>query len=211
MYEISMDELHNLWFECRSAAKYARAHYEDFATRKHTHTLYGGIGYALGAEIPSKFTPQKAKKLSTKTRRENYTMYELDDAYNVLRTVYMYHFTQIDCIYHHFDLNGLSYAYPFRGDGKDLYTDEIAVLKKSAGKPIMFACASKPLLFVQFYEYMENGKMKVSTYRYWPTAKTTEHGYPVDRNAPLDALNCPVSRHETEEVPCLVDFENLLK
>ena len=210
MYEISMDELHQLWMEFRKAAKYAREHYEDFATRKHTYTLYGDVGYALGVEIPSNFTPQKARKLSTKTRRKNYTMYELDDAFRVLRTAYIVKYTEFDCIYHHFDWNGTSYAYPFRGNGKQLYTDEIAVLKKSDEKPTMFACASKPLLFVQFYEYLENGKMNVSTYRYWPTAKITEHGYPVDRNAPLDALNCPVSRHETVETPEFVDFAKWL-
>ena len=206
-----MDELHQLWQEFRWAAQYARSHYDDFATREHVYTLYGGEAYAIGVEIPSRFVPQTARRLTKKTRRKNYAIYELDEDFRVLRTIHMINYTRIDCTYHHFELNGMTYAYPFRGNGKALYTDEISVLKKANGKPIMFACASKPLLFVQFYEYLESGKMNVSTYRYWPTAKHTEHGYPVDRNAPLDALNCPVSRHETEEVPCLVDFENLLK
>lgn len=208
MYEIGIDELQQLFIEARVVAKYAWEHYEDFASREHTYTLYGPEAYDLGASVPSSLTPIRARKLLKSTRRKNYVIYELDASYNVLRTIHMLDYTKVDCTYHHFDLDGIKYAYPFRGNGRGMYTDKITVQKYSGGLPVYYAIAANNLLFAQFYEYPEPNKMVVSTYRYFPTAQITMHGYPVDWNAPIGAPNSPVQRHCREEVPAYIEFSS---
>ena len=206
MYEIGIDELHQLFAEARKAAEYARGHYEDFASREHSYTLYGPESYNLGASVPSAITSTRARKLLKKTRRKNHVIYELDSAYRVLRTIHMIDYTRTDCTYHHFELDGTQYAYPFRERDSRLYTDKISVLKYDQGRPVYYAIVAKNLLFCQFYEYPEPDKMIVSTYRYWPTAEYTMYGLPTDRNAPIGAMNSPVQRHSTVETPVEIDF-----
>lgn len=208
MYEIGIDSLSQLLEDGRTAAEYAWKHYEELAKRKHSHTLYGPYAYDIGACIPSKMTPKRARKLTPSTRRKDYLIYQLDEEYNVIRTISMMDYSKVDCVYHHFELNGVWYAYPFRGEEKALYKDTTAILKFSDGKPVYFGLASRNLLFAQFYEYVSSEKMIVSTYRYWPTAKFTQYGYPADREAPLGALNSPVDFHCTEEVSEYIDFSH---
>lgn len=208
MYEIGIDGLHQLLLEARAAAKYAREHYDAFASREHAHTLYGPSADRLGASIPSSFTPIRARKLLKNTRRRNYVIYELDSAYKVLRTIHMLDYTKTDCTYHHFELNGVTYAYPFRGNGGGMYNDEISVLKYSSGRPVYYASVASNFLFAQFYEYPVPEKMLVSTYRYWPTATHTQYGHPVDWNVPLGALNSPVQRYCKEEIPEYIEFSH---
>lgn len=206
MYEIGVEELHQLFLEARSAAKYAWEHYEDLASREHTFTLYGPEAYDIGASVPSALTPIRARKLLKSTRRKNHVIYELDSSYHVLRTVHMIDYTRPDCTYHHFELNGIQYAYPFRERGNCMYTDKITVLKYDHGRPVYYAIVSRGLLFAQFYEYPEPDKMIVSTYRYFHTAKTTPYGLSVDWNAPIGTMSSPVQRHCTEETPVEIDF-----
>lgn len=211
MYEIKIEGLQQLLTEARSAAAFARERYEEFAARKHTYTLYGPSAHSLGASIPSSYTPTRARKLLKTTRRRDYIVYELDEEYKVLRTVHMLDYTYPDYTYHHFELNGVSYAYPFRCRVGDLYNDKIAVMKYSANNPVYFAIASENLLFSQFYEYLSPKKMIVSTYRFFPKAKYTQYGFPVDWNAPIGELNSPVQRKCKEEVPQLIDFSQWFK
>lgn len=206
MYEIGVAELHQLFVEAREAAKYAREHYDDFASREHTYTLYGPEAYDIGASVPSVLTPTRARKLLKSTRRKNYIIYELDSGYRVLRTIHMIDYTRTDCTYHHFELEGIQYAYPFRERDGRMYTDKITVLKYDKGRPSYYAIVARNLLFAQFYEYPEHDKMIVSTYRYWPNGKYTLLGLPVDWNAPIGELNSPVERHCTEEAPIEIDF-----
>lgn len=211
MYEIGIDGLQQLLSEARSAAKYAREHYRDFASRKHTYTLYGPDAYDIGASVPSRIVPSRARKLLKSTRRKDYLVYELDKNYKILRTIHMLDYTKVDCTFHHFELNGVSYAYPFRGSGNGIYNDAIYATKYSSDKPIYYAVVRSNYLFAQFYEYSASDQMIVSTYRYSPNAKYTIHGYPVDHNAPIGALNSPVQRHCTEEVPEYIDFSQWFK
>ena len=211
MYEIGIAELHQLFLEAREAAKYAREHYEDFASREHTYTLYGPEAYDLGASVPSALTSTRARKLLKSTRRKNYVMYELDCDYKVLRTIHMIDYTRTDCTYHHFELDGIHYAYPFRERDDRLYTDKITVIKYEQGRPVYYAIVANKLLFAQFYEYMEPDKMVVSTYRYWPNGSHTLFGFPVDWDAPIGAMNSPVQRHCREEPLVEVDFSKWLK
>lgn len=208
MYEIDTEGLHQLLLEARSGVEYAWEHYDELAAREHTYTLYGPHTARLGASIPSSFTPVKARKLLKTTRRKNYLIYELDSSYNVLRTIHMLDYTKFDCTFHHFELNGVTYAYPFRKNEKKMYNDAICVLKFAEGNPVYYACAYSSFLFAQFYEYPAPEKMLVSTYRYWTNATHTQYGYPVDRNAPIGALNSPVQRHCQEEVPAYIEFSH---
>ena len=155
--------------------------------------------------------PIQARILKKTTRRKNHLVYQLDNEYKVLRTVHVLDYTKIDCTYHHFELDGVSYAYPFRGDTNELYNDAIYVLKYINEVPVYYAVGYRNLLFAQFYEYPSSDKMIVSTYRYWPTANVTMHGCPVDRNAPVGAPNSPIQYHRTEEVPAYIDFSHWLK
>lgn len=211
MYDIGVAELHQLFTEARKAAEYAREHYEDFASREHTYTLYGPEAYDLGASVPSSLTPTRARKLLKSTRRKNYVIYELDRAYQVLRTIHMIDYTRTDCTYYHFELDGVHYAYPFRGRDNRLYTDKITVLKYEEGRPVYYAIVANNLLFAQFYEYLEPNSMVVSTYRYWPNGAYTLFGLPVDWDAPIGAINSPVQRHCKEEPLVDIDFSKWLK
>lgn len=208
MYEIGIEGLHQLLVESRRAAKYAQEHYDLLAARENSYTLYGPDAHGIGASVPSKIVPTTARKLSQSTRRKNHFVYEFDKKYNLLRTVHVLDYNKIDCTYHHFDLNGVCYAYPFSGNSNEMYNDAIYVLKYEDNQPIYYAVGRKNFLFAQFYEYPAPDRMIVSTYRYWPTAEFTMHGYPVDWNAPIGALNSPVQRHCTEEVPGYVDFSH---
>ena len=212
MYELNRSDLNTSLQEYLKAAEYARKHYAELAKRRHVYTLYGGDTYAIGVQIPSKFIHKASRKLVKSTRRQNYAVYQLDENYNVLRTIHMLeHGNKIDCTYHHFELNGIHYAYPFRGDTDEEYTGEIAVLKYSQGKPICFALASNGQLVTEFYTYSSPDSMLVSTYMYHVTAKTSYYGLPVDPNAPINAKNSNIMHYCNEQQPYLVDFSQYFK
>ena len=208
MYEIEIEKIQQLMYDARCAAKYARAHYEEFASRTHSYTLYGPDAYDIGASVPSSIVPPRARRLLKTTRRKNYLVYELNENYEILRTIHMLNYTMVDCTYHHFQLDGVHYAYPFRGSGSSMYNDTIYAIRFAENRPVYYAAVSCNLYFGQFFEYPSPDKMQVSTYRYWPTAKRTMHGYPVDRDAPLGALNSPVQRHFKEETPEYIEFSH---
>lgn len=211
MFEVSVEDLHKLLLAGRSASQYAIAHYDQLAARQCAHTLYGPECHALGASVPSSLTPVRARMLLSKTRRKNHVIYELDDSYDVIRTVHMLDYSNVDCTYHHFHLNGVHYAYPFRGSGKQMYNDEIAAIKYVDNKPFYYALISKNLLFIQFYEHLGAETMMVSTYRYWPTAEYSQYGYPIDKNAPIGAPNSCVQRHCREEPFVSINFAEWLE
>lgn len=211
MYEIGIDGLQKLMKEGRSAAQYAWDHYEELAARKHTYTLYGPYAYHIGAGVPSKMTHKSARRLLKSTRRKDYLAYELDENYKILRTISVMNYTEVECVFHHFKIGNATYAYPFSGNGKALYNDEINVLHYSNGIPTYFGLVSQNFIFAQFYEYVESNKMLVSTYRFSSKAEYTRYGYPIDWSAPLGAVNSPVDRHCTEEVPEYIDFSHWFK
>lgn len=213
MYELDRMALDAIHAEHLQAAEYARKHYKELAKRKHTYTLYGGDTYCIGVQIPSRFIHKSGRKLLKSTRREKYTAYELDENYHVIRTFHMLeHGNRIDCIYHHFELNGFHYAYPFRGDTGDEYTGEIAVLKHDQeGKPACFALVSKYLLVIEFYTYSSADSMLVSTYHYHVTAETSYYGFPIDLNAPINAENSNIVHFCNEQKPHFVDFFQYFK
>lgn len=208
MYEIGINELRHLLENGQKAVQYTWDNYEELAAREHSHTLYGPYAYEIGACIPSKMTPDIARKLLPSTRRRNHLIYELDGEHKVIRTISVRDYTKVECIYHHFDLDGVSYAYPFRGDKKVMYTDAICMLKFINRKPVYYGVVRKSFLFIQFYEYIDTERMIVSTYRYNPDAQLTRYGYPIDPDAPIGALNSCVDRHCREEPTKYIDFSH---
>lgn len=213
MYELDRATLNTIHAEHLKAAEYAREHYAELAKRKHVYTLYGGETYSIGVQIPSKFVPKSARKLLKSTRREKYTVYELDGNYKVLRTIHMLeHGSKIDCTYHHFDLNGVHYAYPFRGDTGEEYTGQIAVLKHNQdGKPAYFALDREYQLVIELYTYPSADSMLVSTYHYHVTAETSYYGLPIDPNAPINAENSNIVHFCNEQQPNIIDFSQYFK
>lgn len=207
MYEASIEELKQLLKEARNAAKYAREHYSYLASREFVHTLYGADAYGIGASVPSSMVPKIARKLLKSTRRKNFFEYDLDDQYRLVRTVHMLEYSKVDCIFYHFEINNAFYAYPFRGNTGNIYNDAVYALKYDEKKPVYYAVAYPNLLFAQFYEYTDSGKMLVSTYRYWPTAQVSPEGVLIDPNAPpIGVPNSSVQRHCVEEIPAYIDF-----
>lgn len=203
---IDIPQLDQMIQQGRQAAQYAWEHYEELAARRHTHTLYGPYAYNIGANIPSSITPKQARKLLPKTKRKDYLIYELDEAHKVLRTICVTGHSQIERVFHHFELDGTVYAYPFSGTDKAMSLDKTTMLKMEDGKPVFFAIARKNFLLAQFYEYPDSEKMLITTYRYSPNAKYSIHGYPIDPGAPIGALNSCVIVQHTQEHPEYIDF-----
>lgn len=227
MYEVTIEELQQLLLDGRKARQYALEHYEELAARKHTYTLYGPHAHWLGASIPcNTVTPKRARKLLHKTRRKDHVIYHLDEHYKVMRTIIVLNYTKVDAIYHHFDLDGVVYAYSVPGSMKDgefctfpiqrvaqsaYLGDEVHFLRYDDGKPVRYGILHSNFVFVQFYEYVDAEKMLVTTYRYWSRAERSMYGYPIDPDAPIGALNSSVDRHFYEETPEDTDFSRWFK
>lgn len=211
MYEIGVETLKKMLSEGHVAVQYAWDHYEELAARKHTYTLYGPYSCGTGASIPSRLTPKRARNLSKYTRRKDFLVYELDDDYRVLRTKSVVNHTEVECIYYHFEFEGMIYAYPFRGTEKNFFADTISAWRFSDEKPVLYAEISKDSLFAQFFEYISTEKMLFTEYWYYPSSKYSLCGYPIDQNAPVGALNSPAARICTEEVPEYIDFSYWFK
>lgn len=208
MYNVDIEGLTQLIQEGRAGADYAWENRSELIARKHTYTLYGPHSPSLGASIPSSIVPAKVRQLRKSTRRKNYIIYELDDSYKPLRTILMLDYTKCDCIFHHFELNGVTYAYAFTGNERPQYRDVINVLKYQKGKPIYYANTTATSIFAESYEYTEQDRMCISCYNFMPKAKYTQFGYPVDWSAPIGAENSPVSYHCREEPVQYIDFSH---
>ena len=207
MYDIDLAGLKQLQREALRAEKYAVTHYDELASRPHRYTLYGPWTYDIGASVPSTtIVPVSQRKIMRKTRRSDYTIYQLDEEYKVIRTICMIDHTIVDCTFHHFELNGTIYAYPFRGDSSELYNRKLYALKCLNGKPVYYGSVSYWHINAQFFEYPSEDKMLTSIYHYVNDKKTNNYGEPIDENAPLDAPNSPILRYCKEETPCFVDF-----
>lgn len=226
MYEITITELHQLLLNRHKAIQYARDHYEELAARKHTYTLYGPHAHFLGASIPcNTVVPKRARELLHKTRRKDYVIYHLDEHFQVMRTIIILDYSKVDVIYHHFELDGVVYAYsvpgtmlngeihpaPLRRDMRFPLDDEILFICFKDGKPVSYGNLSKAMVFVQFYEYVDAERMLVSTYRYWPHAERSIYGYPIDPDAPIGAPNSSIHCRFYEETPEDTDFSRWFK
>lgn len=226
MYEATLDELKQLLKDNCKAWQYALDHYEEVVSRTHSYTLYGPHAHWLGASIPcNTVTPKRARKLMAKTRRKDYVIYHLDEHYKVMRTIIVLEYTRVDVIYHHFELDGVVYAFSTPGSlkdgevqpfssrfGKRFYVDgETHFLRFEDEKPVSYGIVNPGLVFVQFYEYVDSQRMVVTTYRYWPFARRNEYGDPIDPDAPIGADNSPVRFKVYEVTPEDTDFSRWFK
>ena len=207
MYKADIPELMQLIQEGRAGADYAWEHRDELVAREHVYTLYGPHEPPLGASHPSSMISAKARQLRKTTRRKSYTAYELDSSYKPLRTVYVID-QKIDCVDHHFELNGVTYVYSFGKYGRKQYSDRIYVLKYQNGKPIYLAETTENYIFAEFYDYIGPDRMGISCYGFATEAKYTMLGYPVDWNAPIGAKNSPVGCHYREEPVQYIDFSH---
>lgn len=211
MYEIDINGLDNLMATAREGLKYAWDHYDELAAREHSYVLYGPLSPPLGACMPSNLVPHSCRNLRKTTRRKEFTIYQLDKSFRVLRTVDMVFYSELDYICHHFELNDLIYACPFKWGEKKKFNDRIFAYKLKDGKPVFFMDSSKNYLYAEFCEYVSADKMNVTSYSYWPNSKYTQFGYLADRNAPLGALNSPVQWGCHEEEPAYIEFSHWFK
>lgn len=211
MCEISLDKLEQLRQKGEFLAHYAWEHYEELAARGKVYTLYGPYDYGIGAGMPGKFIPQRSRKLTKQTRRKNYLIYDLDCEFRLLRVTSVRDYTRVESIYHCFELDGVQYAYPFRGTEKKYFKGEVLAVCNVEGKPQYLAFMRPNYLLIEFFEHINPEKMMVTLYAYAPNAKITVHGYPVDNSAPIGALNSNVERGCWEEVPTNIDFSQWFK
>lgn len=206
MHEINMEYLDQLILDGRSAAQYAWDHYEELIAREAVYTLYGPKDYGIGAAMPGKFISKRSRKLTKQTRRKDYIIYELDSNYKLLRTILMRNYTEVEHIYHCFELNGIQYACPFYGAQKKVLRKEVLAVGYSDAKPCFLGFLSEHSLVAQFFDYPSHDKMIVTTYSYSKVSKYSSHGYPVDYSAPIGTLNSPVNCGTWEEEMTDTDF-----
>ena len=206
MYEIDIAGLEKLMQAGHAAEEYAWNHYDELIARKHSYTLYGPNSYGIGASIPGKIVPRNARKLTKKTRRKDYTVYELDEDFKVLRTIAVLDYTKIDVTFHHFEMNGVTYAVPFYGNQKEMGGSDTFALQFADNRPIYCGIIGGRSIAAQFYEYQSDSKMIVTSYGYWPVSKFSRHGYPVDPSAPIGSLNSPADRGVSEESIEYIEF-----
>ena len=205
MIDLTMEDLKQLLADGRRAAQYAWDHYEELTARKATYTLYGPHAYGTGAAIPGKFISKRDRNLTLKTRRKQYLVYELDHEYKLLRVRHV--FDQIrDPLYECFELDGIQYACPFVVNRKKLERDEVLALSYQDGKPHYLGFLGENSIIAQFFEYVSQEKVLVSTYSYNPISEYTFHGYLTDPDAPPGALNSAANRACWEEEPRYTDF-----
>ncbi len=205
-HKMGLAELDQLIQDGRDAMRYAWDHYEELVAREAVYTLYGPSDYGIGAGIPGKFIPERSRKLLKKTRRKNYIIYKLDSEYKLLRTTTMRDYTTAAYVYHCFEINGIQYACAFHTDKKEIYFNEVLAVGCENGRPSYMGHLRERSLLVQFFEYPAEDKAFVTTYSYAPVSKFSAHGYPVDHNAPIGALNSPVEIGYWEENITDIDF-----
>ena len=208
MYAISYSVLDQILHGALEAFQYAQNQYDELSKREIFYTLYGPEAYGIGAASPSHLVSTRERKLSPKTKRKAYTVYELDINYKLLcnRIVDA---GAIDCSYYHFELNDVRYAVSFLGLNNQIYTNVIHCLKLENGRPLFYAEASPSMLYVEFYEpQLRNGTLKnmVTSCWYYPNRSVSERGIPLSRTAPIGEINSPVTVEFYEMVLPDIDF-----
>ena len=211
MREISIDELNHFLQKGQEIARYAWDHYEELTARERIYTLYGPYDYGIGAGIPGKFIPPRSRNLTKQTRRKNYIIYELDSNFQLLRTITVRDQTKVESTYQCFEMDGVLYAYSFRGTEKKPFKDEVIAVFNVDQKPQYMAFLSAHRVFIHFFEQISLEKMMVTAYYYTPFSKLSPQGYPVDHSAPVGSLTSPVQRGFWEEMPLYTDFSQWFK
>lgn len=209
--ELDIEDLKQMLVAGRRARQYALDHYEELAAREAVYTLYGPMDYAIGAAIPGHSVSKSSRKLTLKTRRKEYILYELDRDYKLLRAKHMYVCSQHNCTYHCFELEGIQYACTFEFNPKRVFRDEIVAIGYENTKPYFYGNLSEDIVLAQFFDYLSPEKVRVTGYYFSPFSEYTVHGYPTDPDAPLGKPNSPAQRSYREEKPMYTDFSKFFK
>lgn len=203
---LSYSELDKMILDARFAYAYAEEHFEELKARPACYTLYGPDAYGIGAAAPAKCTKSKERVLRKNTSRKKFTVYELDENYNVLCSRIIENYSNIHCTYLHFELGDVHYARPFLHNENIFYADIVHAVKFADGKPVYYAESSCSHLVAEFYEYISDDKMIVTAYAYHPHRKFTTSGIPISKDASVGAPNSSAHIFCAEESVRYIDF-----
>lgn len=209
MIKIGYPEMYELINKGCTAFDYAQAHYAELNARPAVYTLFGPPSHGLGALAAGHMTPHKERLLQRKTRRKKYVIYELDEAFRVIRIKHVCKEGKVQCTYHLFELDGIVYARSFLGETNSFYTSKMYAIKYSDGQPLYYAQTMRNYLCVDFYEYPCYNQVHTTCYVFLPANKYTSTGLPVCWEAPFGANNSPVTLDYCEEEYHCLDFEKL--
>ena len=201
MVNISICELDQIIMEGQIAYQYAWEHYDELFARKPAHVLYGPLSHFLGAASPSHTTSPKERVLKNTLRRKDYSAYELDKDYRIIKNYRMLN-KKIDAHYLHFQLNGVHYARGFYlGIKKDWENNQLLhAIRYINGIPQYYAVIDDHLVIAEFYEYVSDAKMLVTTYYYRPKNKHVPQNTASASGMPLLHYDC------VERTPQSIDF-----
>ncbi len=208
--ELDIEDLKQMLAAGRRARQYALDHYEGLAEREAVYTLYGPYDYRIGAGISGPIVSKNSRKLTFKTKRKKYLIYELDSEYKLLRVRHVFNYRN-DPVYHCFELDGIQYACPFPKNRKEMWSSEVIAFVSQNGKPYFQADMTENSLLSEFYEYVSAEKVRVTGYTYHPISQYTLRGYPMDPNALLGEPSSPAQRSCREEKPMYTDFSKFFK
>ena len=206
MREITNDDLLLLLNEANSKRSFFWDHYEELAGRKACYTLYGPMTHGLGALVPCMLTHNGERKLTKSTKRMNYAIYEMDQNFKVIRTTHIRDYTRVDCTYHHFEIDGVTYACEFYADKKQWTGEKICALRYENGKPVYFASCNGHYILAFFMEYVSSKKMMVTTRSLSYQFKSSIHGLVPDWNAPPNTPHALSTMSYREEPVPNIDF-----
>lgn len=208
MISVTYTELDEILSNSLKAFSYAEDNYNALKERQVFHTLYGAKSLDIGAASPSSLTSARERNLTKATKRKTYTVYELDQDYQIMcNRIIRNGITQYS--YLHFELEGIRYARAFFGDGNVFYTNVVHCQKYSEKGLVYYAQASPSMLYIEFYEMLHEGDGKdviVTAYLYYPNRTRSEIGTPISRNAPLGAPDSPVTVSCYEDTLPNTDF-----
>lgn len=210
MIDLTIEEIKKIQLDGRKAAEYAWDHYEELVKREKVYTLYGPYAYGIGAAIPWGFISKSARNLSTKTRRKNYNIYELDGEYKLIRVRQVFNSVN-DQTYECYELDGVQYAFPFLFNQRRSGGSEVIAVKYNDGRPCFLGFLAKNVVYAHFLENVSQEKVFITSYSYNPISEYTPHGYLTDVNAPIGALNSAVQRVCREEEKEYTDFSQWFK
>jgi len=123
----------------------------------------------------------------------------------------MSNYSEIDCTYHMFELDGILYGEPFARDRKTVYPGNTIAIKFENGRPTYYAMSQKNYLCVDFYSYPQSDRVVTDVFLYSPNSQYCSTGLPVNWNAPFGAQDSPVTLDHFDEQYTHIDFESILK
>lgn len=207
---ISYDELNKMIADGKMAFDYAWNNYDMLNNRSAAYKLYGSYApYGIGAVSPSTLVRKTDRVLKKSTKRKQYTLYEFNEDFQIIRTSHIKKNGEIDCTQLHFELNDIQYAVPFAKGEKRFYISDVCATKFREGKPEYFAEIHKTSLTAEFYEYIVDDLVTVTCYSYYPKAKISAFGEPISYDVPYGTPKSPIVLSCFESpIPCM-DFSKL--